>query len=375
MRIESNNNIIKAFGNIEDGDGMNFETILKSLESSFSEIFIKMHTYGGSVFDGNLMYNAISNSKAKIIIHIVGVSASMGAVISLATPYVYMVENGYLMVHAPSSFAQGTASDFESNAKLLRLIEQNFLKKLSEKTKKPIDYVKAWLQGDNWFSAEQALSEGLIVGILDAENNFQADFDPKKIGTKEALSRFKASFDFENEYKSNNYNMLRYELIKKFKLRGTASDTSILNKVEEQEALRDSLIKLLKLSDDATDEDILNKIKEVSQLEEEVEKEKETEAKALISEALRTGKIMKSAEASFLKMFKNDFNATKQILTAIPVRQTITSMIQNTKGQIEDLSIKSKSEWDLDDYRRLDPKALSQDPQLYEKLKKAKFNK
>ena len=139
MDFTVNNNIISAYGTINDGDGIAFLNLFQQIESNKKDITVKLHTYGGSVFDGNLIYNTIANSIANVQIHIVGIAASMGAIISLASDKVYIVENGYMMIHAPSGGVHGTANDLESNIKLMRSMEQNFISKLLEKTGKNQD--------------------------------------------------------------------------------------------------------------------------------------------------------------------------------------------------------------------------------------------
>ncbi|WP_264845240.1 head maturation protease, ClpP-related [Capnocytophaga catalasegens] len=212
-----------AFGNIYEGDAVTFETLFSELEQKHKSIIIRLHTYGGAVFDGNIMYNTIANSRAKVTIHIVGVAASMGAILSLSIEEVYMVENGYLMIHVPSGGSFGTAQELERSTKLLRSIEANFIKKLQQKTGKDAEYVQKWLNGDNWFDAEQALQEGLIKGIIEAEYDFQANFNPQKLPTNEAFNRFNAMF--KNKQFNNNVMYLRDKLISKFNLRADTSDT------------------------------------------------------------------------------------------------------------------------------------------------------
>lgn len=73
MEFELKENIITAFGNIEEGDGAKFISIFLELERKYASIIIKLHTFGGAVFDGNMMYNAIAASVARVTIYIVGV--------------------------------------------------------------------------------------------------------------------------------------------------------------------------------------------------------------------------------------------------------------------------------------------------------------
>ena len=57
MDFTVNNNIISAYGTINDGDGIAFLNLFQQIESNKKDITVKLHTYGGSVFDGNLIYN------------------------------------------------------------------------------------------------------------------------------------------------------------------------------------------------------------------------------------------------------------------------------------------------------------------------------
>lgn len=43
------------------------------------EICLRVHCYGGSVIEGNMIFNAIRNSKIPVNIYIDGIAASMAA--------------------------------------------------------------------------------------------------------------------------------------------------------------------------------------------------------------------------------------------------------------------------------------------------------
>ena len=78
-----------------------------------------------------------------------------------------MAENDFVMVHAPSSYLNGNAEDLEKAAKLLRAMEDNFISAYSKRTGKKEEDLREWMQGENWFSAKEALAEKLIDGITD----------------------------------------------------------------------------------------------------------------------------------------------------------------------------------------------------------------
>lgn len=371
MEFTVKNNVITAYGTINDGDGMLFTNHFIQAENKSRKVIVKLHTYGGSVFDGNLIYNTILNSLSDVEIHIVGIAASMGAIISLASAKVFMVENGYIMIHAPSGGTYGTANDHETNIKLLRSIETNFIKKLSEKTAKGNDYVSKWMVGDNWFDANQALKEGLITGILTAQTEVTGTFDPKKLGAKEVYNRFSALTN--NKLNSNNMD-LKNQLIKKYGLKNNASDTAVFNAVEESSTLRDSLIELLELDVNISDEEIVKNIETLKKSNEDVQEERKVEANFLIADAIRKGKIAGGQKQFLAGLFTANFQQAKEFLNNTPERVSITSMMKipsnsNVKG-----TETSKSDWGIDEYRKFAPKDLANDPELYKRLINEKFN-
>lgn len=186
-------NTLTMYGTIWEYDGTDFVYYLNALESKYSEITIRLHTYGGSVFAGNLMCNALERSNADITIIIDGLAASMGAIFILSSKKVKIVNNGYVMIHAPSSGSYGNAKDHESNAKLLRLMEENFRHKLMLRTGKSEEEISAWLDTDTWLGAQEALDFGLVSEIIPASvDTVYPSFIPEDVGETEVYNMYAA---------------------------------------------------------------------------------------------------------------------------------------------------------------------------------------
>ena len=112
------------------------------------------------------MFNALCNSKKSVVLEIVGIAASMGAVLALSLDEVYMVENGYLMIHTCSGQTYGSALDHENNAKLLRSIENNFIKKLMLRLNLTEAAAKTYIEKDNWIDADEAQKTGFVGSVI-----------------------------------------------------------------------------------------------------------------------------------------------------------------------------------------------------------------
>ncbi|URC13951.1 ATP-dependent Clp protease proteolytic subunit [Flavobacterium sp. B183] len=370
MNFSVRQNTITAYGVIWDGNGMEFVSLFTELEAQYEKVIVKMHSYGGSVFDGNLMYNTIERSKKNIDFIIVGIAASMAAVISLARKQnVYMVENGYMMIHAPSGSTYGTALDHTNNAKLLNAIEINFIKKLMDKTGKPESYVKKWLTGDNWFSAQEALKEGLITGIIEPETITTDTINPEQLGVKETYNRFSALLIPQNTELNLDTNMKR-PIIEALGLTGLneqSSDTAVIEAIKQHFEGKENTLK--------------TELAEAKQKQKDAENKLADHTKTVISAAIETAKKEGRITADQVAIYEGIATASgietlNTVLAAIPVRTPVSSLIQtpvNVNGST------GRENWDFDKWQSEAPRDLEamaeKEPEKFKELFNAKYKK
>lgn len=370
MIFQVDQNTITAYGVIWDGNGMEFVSLFSRLEAKYSQITVKLHSYGGSVFDGNLIYNTIQDSKSDIDLKIIGIAASMAAVISQSRKdkKPSMVRNGFLMFHAPSGSTNGTATDHEQNAKLLRSIEKNLTKSLAASIGKPENYVAKWMNGDNWFDSEQALKEGLISAIIEPESDtLTASLNPQELGAEGMYYQFAALLNPENSQINLDHNMKK-PIIEALSLTGVneqSSDSAIIAAVQA------------KFEAQATE--LQGKLDAEIQKRINAETELGKQGKALITAALekakKEGRITAANEATYEAIgTTSGIEALNTVLAAIPVRNTITGQI-SAVGK-SDAPVGRES-WDWDKWQKEDPKgfeALSKEnPEAWKTLFDAKY--
>ncbi|MDE5525689.1 Clp protease ClpP [Elizabethkingia meningoseptica] len=383
-------NVLTAYGTIWGGDGTEFIYWLSRLESSYSEIIIRLHTYGGSVFDGNLMCNAVERSPANITIIIDGLAASMGAIFILSSKNVKIVNNGYVMIHAPSSGSYGNAKDHESNAKLLRMMEQNFIDKLVLRTGKSKAEVTTWLESDTWLDAQEAKDLGIVSEIIPAavETVYPA-FVPEEMGetevynmyacalltniSKPAVKAFLASYDQQSSEDNSNFNIdnMKQVLITALGLSAVvnaqSSDTAVLEAVQGK-------INNLQAS---LDQEKAARTK----AENDLKAYKDGQIKAMIDTA--SAGASKAFTEDERKVYENigensGIEALAHVLKSSnkPAAPNISAHIQNgTPGA----GAAGRESWDLDKWQKEDPKGLEKlatdDKEAFDKLFNAKYNK
>lgn len=354
-----------ATGTIWDGDGVYFMSQLSELERNYHDITLKLHTVGGSVFDGNLIFNALQNSKADIRIEIIGLAASMGSVITMSRNKVYMVENGFLMIHAPSGWTDGTAQEHEETAKLLRSIETNFTKKLIARTGKDNEYVSKWMIGDNWFDAEKALKEGLISGIIEPEAEIET-FNPEDVGLTETRNRFAAVLmSPPNKQSIIDITDMKKLLIAALGLMSVTEESSDTAVVEAVKGLLT-----------AKETELNKQINDLKTAKDKAEGELANQKKETIATMLAGANLTDEEKKTYESIgMTSGIEALQTVLAKSnkPQAPNITGVIQGKTAQ------GGRADWDFDKWQKEDPQGLEvmakTDPEAFQILFNQKYQK
>src|SRR5690606_9449679 len=80
-----------------------------------SRVDVRIHSYGGDVMDGFVIYNVLKGLPGQVHIFIDGVAASMASVVAMAGT-VHMPENAWMMIHKPWGGQVGDEEDMREYA-------------------------------------------------------------------------------------------------------------------------------------------------------------------------------------------------------------------------------------------------------------------
>ena len=132
------------------------------------DIQLYINSPGGSVTDGMAIYDTMQYVKCDVSTICIGMAASMGAFLlsSGAKGKRFALPNAEIMIHQPSAGTQGQITDMAIHLKRLEVIKKRMNHILSENTGKPIEVVTADCERDNFMSAEEAVSYGLIDKVI-----------------------------------------------------------------------------------------------------------------------------------------------------------------------------------------------------------------
>jgi len=159
------------------------------------ELAIHINSLGGEVFDGMAIYSIIQRRKAKTIVYIEGIAASIASVIALAADEVIMSENSLLMIHNAWGGTQGDASEMRKQADVLDKITNEIAEIYVKKTNLPYDEIIRLMSEETWLTAEEAVAMGFVDSIS----------EPIKVAAKYDVSKFK-NITMEKVEKTLNIN-------------------------------------------------------------------------------------------------------------------------------------------------------------------------
>jgi ATP-dependent Clp protease protease subunit len=137
-------------------------------ENPDKDISLYINSPGGSVSAGLAIFDTMHFVKPDVSTLCMGIAASMGAFLLAAGAKGkrFALPNSRIMIHQPSGGAQGQASDIEIQAKEILYLRERLNKLLSQATGQPVERIERDTDRDNFLSAEDAVSYGLIDRTL-----------------------------------------------------------------------------------------------------------------------------------------------------------------------------------------------------------------
>jgi ATP-dependent Clp protease protease subunit len=137
-------------------------------ENPDKDINLYINSPGGSVTAGMAIYDTMQFIKPDVSTICVGMAASMGAFLLAAGAKGkrFALPNSRIMIHQPSGGSQGQASDIEIQAREILYLRERLNGVLADRTGQPVERIARDTDRDNFMSAEDAVSYGIIDKIF-----------------------------------------------------------------------------------------------------------------------------------------------------------------------------------------------------------------
>ena len=137
-------------------------------ENPDKDIFLYINSPGGSVTAGMAIYDTMQFIKPDVSTLCIGQAASMGALLLTAGAKGkrFCLPNSRVMIHQPLGGFQGQASDIEIHAKEILYLRARLNDILASHTGQTIEAIERDTDRDNFMSAEQSVTYGLVDRVI-----------------------------------------------------------------------------------------------------------------------------------------------------------------------------------------------------------------
>ena len=205
-------------------DGDYFAQELEWADRNYDTVIIRINSDGGLVTQGLSIVSQLLQMTAYTIAQIDGVAASMAAIIPVACDEVRMNDYARMMIHSPYLIDnEGKTVKMSGKEKKAAESIKGILVDLLSKRGKSKDEISKLMNEETWFTAEEALTAGLIHSIVDTGRKELKDMSTTKLV---------ACINNES-FLNPNVNMKL--IAAKLGLSETSDETAILAKMQERE--------------------------------------------------------------------------------------------------------------------------------------------
>lgn len=211
-----------------------FRAIANAKANGYEKVNLKINSPGGSIFEGIACISQLQHEDIEIHACVEGMAASMASAMLQGAHRRKMVKGSRLMIHQGAGGVMGSANQIREYADLLESLNKTLADIYAKRTKKEPKWIlDNWMaEGRNtWFTAEQALKEGLIDEIVEGK------IKPLE---KEEATLIEMAAHYSQQLDTTETEMNKQELIALLGLSANATDAEIQTALKAMKAKADA---------------------------------------------------------------------------------------------------------------------------------------
>jgi ATP-dependent protease ClpP protease subunit len=154
---------------------------LKAVDAS--EIHLFVNSPGGEVFDGLAIHNALRSHRAKVLVQVDSLAASIASVIAMAGDRIVMSPHSQMMIHDAQGVSCGSPEELREYADFLDRQSDNIAAVYAERAGGTKLQWRKRMQAETWYFADEAVEAGLAdeVGQLPRPDEDTEELDDRAI--------------------------------------------------------------------------------------------------------------------------------------------------------------------------------------------------
>ncbi|HBC8938695.1 TPA: Clp protease ClpP [Staphylococcus aureus] len=166
--------------------------VLTQLEFSDEDVDIIINSNGGNLVAGSEIYTHLRAYKGKVNVRITAIAASAASLIAMAGDHIEMSPVARMMIHNPSSIAQGEAKDLNHAAETLEHVGQIMAEAYAVRAGKNKQELIEMMAKETWLNADEAIEQGFADSKMFENDNMQIVASDTQVLSKDVLNRVTA---------------------------------------------------------------------------------------------------------------------------------------------------------------------------------------
>lgn len=158
---------------------MSINNVVCAADDALESVEVEINSPGGSVFEGQRIYNALRGISARgveVTTTVNGLAASMGSVILMAGDKRQMTQGSRIMIHEASTIAMGDSRAMRKTADLLDGISSEIAGIYADRTGGDEKEIRNLMFAETWMTADKAKENGFVGTVL-KDGEAKAEFD------------------------------------------------------------------------------------------------------------------------------------------------------------------------------------------------------
>lgn len=168
---EANIDIMGVIGNPDDIEtesvnASNFVRDLRGLGRSVNRLNVTLHSIGGSIRDGMLIYSSLRDFPGVKVINIPAMAGSIATAIALSGDRINVGPESFWVVHNPRARADGEQKDMLHAADVLGKAKSSILDLYERKTGQDRDTLSDMMDAETWLQGEEIVKAGFADAVM-----------------------------------------------------------------------------------------------------------------------------------------------------------------------------------------------------------------
>lgn len=141
----------------------------KLAQADGKDITVNINSFGGSMFEGLAIYNALCQHKGKVTVNVLGVAASAASLIAMAGDEIKISPSAFLMIHNSAVIIYGNKNEMQDWINKLSKFDEAMAKLYASKTGIDKAEIAKMMDEETWLDGEIAVEKGFATEILTKE--------------------------------------------------------------------------------------------------------------------------------------------------------------------------------------------------------------